>query len=896
MWFYPAVMPKNITMSSSLSEKTEISRSGPLHYMGAIAIVMVFGLLQWWLIQSFNLKMTFLMFFPAIMIGAWYGGWRPGALATLLSGALADYYFLEPIHHFLPLKDHGQIWTLLIFIAEGFFISALCEARLHSRWALLEERTLLEGRVQERTREISAANVQLAAQVAEREQAQIALSESESKFRSVVETASDAIVMSDADGNIVFWNRGACEMFGYDDAEVLHKPVVILIPEEFQEAHTRAMKRLQEGAAPRLLGRPLELRGRHRDDSEFPLELSLTGWRMGEEQFYSGIMRDLTQRKQAEEDRMHLAEEIAARAELEVAEGISRFMAQAMKRLTASLDETTIVRILADLCAPALGNGCVVDLVQTTEITPHTPLDELRNGWRGANLTLHRAAVAGLEADVANHDVFYEAPDATIQFGPWRALSTGKTEVLRAAEIEPLTQVGAAFEAWRDHLSSENAVLMCVPLIARGQALGVLTVISSDAAHNLDEAKASIIEDLARNAALMIDNARLLSETQTANRAKDEFLAVLSHELRTPLTAILGWVQLLKGDGLDDDTTQRALEIIERNTNAQGQLIEDLLDLSRIISGKLRLELHPIDLEPSIQGALDAVRPAMKVKEIELTISVAPVEGVVMGDAHRLQQVLWNLLANAVKFTSKGGRIEVSMQQFESFVEITVSDSGRGISAEFLPYVFDRFRQADSSSTRQHGGLGLGLAIVRHVTELHGGSVQATSDGPERGATFKISLPVASATQNAAGEETENAENHMIPATDSAHLLSNMRVLLVDDEYDTREMFSAALRRYGAQVKTCATVREALATLPTWQPRVVVSDIGMPDEDGYELIRQVRALPADQGGDVPAMALTAYARSTDRERTLEAGFNIHVAKPVDPYTLASLVAELGGEK
>ncbi len=452
-----------------------------------------------------------------------------------------------------------------------------------------------------------------------------------------------------------------------------------------------------------------------------------------------------------------------------------------------------------------------MDLIDTSQVEARTHLDELM----ASSQVLRRVAMAGLDSE--NETTRYQMPDSVEQCGPWRALSLRRTEILRGPEIKPLTQNDGALALWRDQLlNAQTATVMCVPLIARGRALGIVTLISTDAAHNLGKANSGLIEDLARNAALMVDNARLLREMQEANRAKDEFLAVLSHELRTPLTAILGWVQLLGGSGLDDDTRQRALSTIERNTYAQVQLIEDMLDLSRIVTGKLRLEISSLNLEPIIEAAMDAVRPAAQAKEIELFASLLPDDGFVMGDAHRLQQVLWNLLSNAVKFTPKGGRVEVSMQRLESYIEITVRDSGRGISAEFLPYVFDRFRQADSSSTRQHGGLGLGLAIVRHVTELHGGTVQAESKGEDKGTTFKIILPVAPLTVTLEPQGKANAKSDAIevkPVADFSRLLDDVRVLLVDDERDAREMLGAALRRYGAQVQICASVPEALADL-----------------------------------------------------------------------------------
>ncbi|MGH8865609.1 MAG: ATP-binding response regulator, partial [Burkholderiales bacterium] len=395
---------------------------------------------------------------------------------------------------------------------------------------------------------------------------------------------------------------------------------------------------------------------------------------------------------------------------------------------------------------------------------------------------------------------------------------------------------------------------------------------------------------------LLIGEQAARAEAETASRLKDEFLATVSHELRTPLHAMLGWVVMLRGKGLDAEASARALEVIERSARAQNQLITDLLEVSRIITGKLRLDVSAVELLPVIEAALDVMRPAAEARRIELSSTLDPASGLVTGDADRLQQIIWNLLSNAVKFTPKEGRIEVRLEREGTHVRVTVHDSGEGISAEFLPHVFDRFRQADGATTRAHGGLGLGLAIVRHLVELHGGTVHAGSEGKGQGSTFTVRLPLRAAGQG--DKETGgHGNNPLVPLPPPSLVplsLQGVRVLVVDDEADSRDLLGYVLRKYGAEMRGCATAAEALRMLDEWQPDVLVSDIGMPGEDGYDLMRKVRAREPERGGQVPAVALTGYARAEDERRVRAAGFQMHIPKPVELDDLAAAVASLAG--
>jgi PAS domain S-box-containing protein len=418
-----------------------------------------------------------------------------------------------------------------------------------------------------------------------------------------------------------------------------------------------------------------------------------------------------------------------------------------------------------------------------------------------------------------------------------------------------------------------SAICAAAPVVRDGRH--VATVIEG---YDVTEQKRS-----EREREQLLDSERAArGAAERALRVKDEFLAVLSHELRTPLNAVLGWTGMLRKGKLDPGTAARAIEVVERNARAEAQLIEELLDVSRIAAGKLRLEVQEVHPAEVVASTVDSVRPAAEAKRIHLTTVLAPGLGPVSGDPGRLAQIVWNLLSNAIKFTPKGGRVSVSLDRMGSSVEISVSDTGQGIRADFLPYVFERFRQADSSTTRHHGGLGLGLSLVKSLVELHRGTVRAESEGEGRGATFVVSLPIAAVRRPEDEEATPGAWES----------LRGIRVLVVDDEEDTRELVRRLLADCEAEVVAVETAHEALEEVQRFRPDVLLSDIGMPQQDGYQLVRALRALGDENGGATPAAALTAFARPEDRQRALRAGFQMHVTKPVDANELISVVRSL----
>ncbi len=583
-----------------------------------------------------------------------------------------------------------------------------------------------------------------------------------------------------------------------------------------------------------------------------------------------GIVQDITERKNEKEQ---------LEEERETLETINRVG----QMLSAELNLDKLVQSLTDAATEITGAAFGSFF--------YNVLDE-----RGASYMLYTLSGVPRER-FAN----FPMPRATGLFGP-----TFRGEgVIRLADVKQDPRYGqnAPYHGMpKGHLPVTS--YLAVPVVSRsGEVIGGL-FFGHSSPGVFSERHERIVTGLAGQAAIAMDNARLYEaarkarqEAETANRLKDEFLATVSHELRTPLNAIFGWSRMLRGGRLDEQSVARAVETIERNAKAQEQIIEDILDVSRIITGKIRLDVSPVEIGKVIEGAVDALRPTAETRSVRLQTVLDTKANLVLGDAVRLQQIVWNLLSNAIKFTPKGGRVQISLERINSHIELRVSDTGQGISKDFLPYVFERFRQADSSTTRAYGGLGLGLAIVRHLTELHGGSVAAESPGAGLGSTFIVRLPLAVMREGGSQLDQPPAPrfHQAIAGELPAELdteLAGARVLVVDDEADARELLTIILRQCGAEVRAAADVAQGLTMLKQWRPDVLVSDIGMPGQDGYALIREVRALSSAEGGDTPAIALTAYARSEDRLKALRSGFQTHVAKPVEPTELSAIIAGL----
>ncbi|WP_051469917.1 PAS domain S-box protein [Fischerella sp. PCC 9605] len=554
-------------------------------------------------------------------------------------------------------------------------------------------------------------------------------------------------------------------------------------------------------------------------------------------------------------------------------EAIFRFLAEASSVLASSLDYQTTLENIARLAVLDIADWCAIDV-----------LDENSATSRLAAIHGHPDKVQQVREFIRNYPL-----DLNSSHPIARVLRTGESELVTDFLEPDLASIAGDEEHYRKLQALHIKSYICVPLIARGQILGAITLVYGESGRRYSVTDLSLAEDLARRAALAVDNARLYRKAQEANQIKDEFLAVLSHELRSPLNPILGWTKILQSRKLDEAATLNALKTIERNAHVQVQIIEDLLDISRIIQGKLSLDVSPVNLASTIEAAIETVRLAAEVKSIEINFQKNSSETLfVLGDSSRLQQVIWNLLSNAVKFTPNQGRVEILIECSNADAHIKISDTGKGINPDFLPYVFDYFRQENSATNRQFGGLGLGLAIVRRLVELHGGTVKAESSGEGLGATFTITLPLMTTVQKTR-QENDNS--------DTSPILKGIRVLAVDDDPDNLELIVFLLEQYGIEVRSVTSAVEALSVLIEWQPNLLLSDIGMPDVDGYTLIRQIRALPPEQGGTIPAIALTAYTGEINHQQALSAGFQQHVSKPVNPEELALAITKaVGGSK
>jgi signal transduction histidine kinase/ActR/RegA family two-component response regulator len=432
---------------------------------------------------------------------------------------------------------------------------------------------------------------------------------------------------------------------------------------------------------------------------------------------------------------------------------------------------------------------------------------------------------------------------------------------------------------------------MCVPLVSRGRPVGAITFVSAESRREYTESDLRFARELAARASLAVENARAYADAANANRLKDDFLATLSHELRTPLNAVLGYARMLRAGVIRGDRTQPALDALERNASSLKQIIEDVLDVSRIIAGRLRVNVQPVDLPSVLRDAAATVAPAADAKEVQLELLLDPRTPAASGDPDRLQQLVWNLLSNAIKFTPKGGKVQLLLQRVNAHVEIIVSDTGIGIAPEFLPYVFDRFRQADSTFAREHGGLGLGLAIAKHVAELHGGTIAAASGGVGAGATFTVRLPLRAVQSDKADAPRHPPSEGAVHSLEAAPRLDGVRVLAVDDEPDSLNLLRVLLEASGAHVTAAASAELALTEIRRECPDVVIADLGMPGMDGLQLIRAIRQLD-EPARSTPAAALTAYARPQDRILSLASGFQMHLVKPIDPLELVVTVAAL----
>jgi PAS domain S-box-containing protein len=727
----------------------------------------------------------------------------------------------------------------------------------------------------------------VARDVTEYKQAEVTIRESEARYRTLSNAVSQLMWISNASGGIEYLNQRWQEYTGLPTEQSTGLNwFKVIHPDDVQTVSEIRTKAIQ-------LGEAYEVEYRlKRFDNLYRWHLArvvpLKNQR-GEVTAWFGTATDIHAIKQMEASQ--------------------RFLSEVSSVLAASLDYKTTLTNIAQLAAPFLADCCFFYIFKDNNKLQ-------RAAWYHINPEKQEWFDQVQHSVLQNfdrHPFVYEVMD-------------GEGTLVSEITDEWMQSIAINTEHLQFMQNLQLRSLMSVPLIVHTHKLGILTFcFTTDSGRHYTQTDLDLAKELARRAALALDNAQLYQQAQEANRVKDEFLAILSHELRSPLNPILGWTKILQLGKLDEKATARALATIERNAKVQTQLIEDLLDVSRILRDKLNLNMQPTDLTLVIEGAIETVRLTAAAKRIDLRFvwegeeggekkSLSPLSSpshpspslLVLGDSNRLQQIVWNLLSNAVKFTPMGGRIEVKLEKIQGepgqergipfsssspvslsslqppYAQLTVTDTGRGIAAEFLPHIFERFRQADSSTTRKFGGLGLGLAIVRHLVELHQGTVRVSSLGENQGATFVVQLPLL------VDQPVVKQSDRPMEEAD----ISGVKVLLVDDDTDAQELITFFLERAGAIVTCVGSAAEALQAMAQSSVDVLVSDIAMPEVDGYMLIRQIRASALTQGGQVPAIAVTAYAGEANQQQALEAGFQRHIAKPIVPSELISAIASL----
>ena len=677
------------------------------------------------------------------------------------------------------------------------------------------------------------------------------------QLAAIVQSSDDAIVSKDLNGIITSWNHAAERMFGYTPAEAIGRPVRMLIPEELQSEEDVVLAKIRAGQKID----HYETTRQRKDGTRLAVSLTVSPIRnqSGEVVGASKIARDITERARL----LAAAREHAANTEK---------LNEVGAVVASTLDRETIVQKVTDIARELTHAEFGAFFYNVTD--PGT----------GNAYMLYTLSGAPREA-FAN----FPHPRATAMFAP---TFHGEGPV-RIADVkqDPRYAQNAPYHGMPPgHLPVRSYLAVPVKGLG-GDVIGGL-FFGHSAVGVFTEQHELLAVGIAAWASVALENARLYADAHAANRMKDEFLAVLSHELRTPLNAIVGYSRLLRAGLLPPEKAARGLETLERNSIWLTQIVEDVLDVSRIVSGKIRLDVQPVELPLIVDNAVATIQLAADAKAVRVQTIIDPRVGPVSGDPSRLQQVVWNLVSNAVKFTPKNGRIQVRLERVNSHAEVVVSDTGVGIRPDFLPYVFERFRQADSGPTRKTGGLGLGLAIVRHIVEMHGGTVGAESEGENKGATFRVRLPLMIVHPG----QTQVPREH--PRTERREVLNRLgdlrgvRVLAVDDEEDALTLLRVVLETAGADVTTFGSPLTALEKIAEYKPHVLIVDLGMPEMDGFELIRRIRA-SADPGiRNVSAAALTAFARSEDRTKALRTGFQMHLAKPVDPGELVASVATL----
>jgi PAS domain S-box-containing protein len=741
----------------------------------------------------------------------------------------------------------------------------------------------------------------------------------------------DAMIGEDLAATITSWNPAAERMFGYTTAEAVGQPIRLITPADRYDEEEALLRRVRAGEGVD----SYETAGIRKDGHRIDLSLTVSPIlaRDGRTIGISKVARDVTERRQLERDARHLAAIVDSSDDAIISKDLNGTIVswnRAAERLFGYTADEIIGRSVR-VIIPAdrqSEEDQVLDAVRRGKTVDHFETVRVRKDGTLVPISLTVSPIRGTTGEIvgaskvvrdlrrgqrAQHDalrlasIVDSSDDAIVSKDLNGIVTSWNAAAERIFGFTAAEMVGQSIRRLipYDRQQEEDEVLS---RIRRGERVDhyetirqrkdgslvpvSLTVSPIRRQDGIIIGASKIARDVSEREKAEQERQRLLVVAREASRLKDEFLATLSHELRTPLNAIVGYVRMLQSDLLQGEKRTRALDTVARNVTSLTQIVEDVLDVSRIISGKLRLDVQPVELPPVIQNAVETVRPAADAKGVQLVTILDPRTALVSGDPERLQQILWNVLSNAVKFTERRGTVQVRLERVNSHVEITVSDTGAGIPAEFLPHVFDRFRQADAGITRERGGLGLGLAITRHLVELQGGRIFAESDGPGKGATFRIELPLRIAQSALPVEEREHPQTPQPGTQIAVPPLQGVRILAVDDDRDALLLVREILEATGATVTTAESGQQALDTLEQMTPDVLLADLGMPHMSGFELIDRVRRSDRAEVREIPAAALTAYARSEDRTRALRSGFHMHLAKPVDPGELMAAMAAL----
>ena len=875
------------------------ARTDRIGYLLAFALcavsLLAYGLLE----REPHTHFLFPTLYPAILAAGWYGGFVAAAAATILSAAASAYWFLPPSRSF-AVSDPDALVSLGVFVAGGLILGGLTE-RLHRRYEKERVARLNAENAGRRTEHLQQLATALSKARTPAEVVETCVLECTYTFGA----AAGAMVLIDEEGAVEYSHAVGLPATSLEHLRTfsIHGDKTFLTDaidsRSIVALESRAVRLAKYGDAADavflkdhqgVVAAPVLIRGRAA--AAFALGTSDTrAWTPPESEFLQNVSvrvahaLDRARAYQLAERARADAENLRARADLELTErqkmeaalrdSEARYRALAARTsrlhsLTAALSEALtldavakavvrqgklVVGAQAGSVTLLIGNGTQFETLADDSLS-----DNRRSGRFGAAAGLCQTTAVETRKPV------FVASFADLQRDYWRSAA-------QAAD--------GGFES-----------AAALPLLAEGAPLGVLSF-HFTAPVNFDDEYRTLLTSVAQHCAQALDRARLYetehgarADAEAENRLKDDFLSTVSHELRTPLNAILGWAAMLRAGSLDGGRTVRAIQAIHDNATRQARLVDELLDVSRIAAGRASLDVQKLDLGDMLRGAVESVLPAAEAQGVTVYVH-APASLHLDGDVRRLEQVFLNLLANAVKFTPPGGRIDLRAAVSDRHVEVQVADTGRGIEAEFLPHVFDRFRQADSNTTRTHGGLGLGLSIARHLVDAHGGTIRVESDGRGCGTTFTVTLPRSlSAAPGTLARADRNGAANAVPD------LTGVRVLVVDDEPDAREMMACALANCGTTVLTAGSSQEALDALSHANVDVLLADIGMPNEDGYALIRKVRSLPSARSASIPAAAVTAYAREDQRQQALAAGFQLHLAKPVDPPQLARAVAAL----